>query len=136
MPAFVDTGLNLAHVDDVAYGHLLALRHGRTGERYILGGENVLLSQMLADIAGMVGRKAPTINLPRAVVYPIAFISEQMARITGKTPFATIDGIKMSRYRMFFTDAKARAELGYSARPYREGLSDALGWFRQSGYLK
>ncbi|MHC2020704.1 hopanoid-associated sugar epimerase [Methylobacterium sp. CM6247] len=136
MPAFVDTGLNLAHVDDVAYGHLLALRHGRTGERYILGGENVLLSQMLADIAGMVGRKAPTINLPRAVVYPIAFISEQMARITGKTPFATIDGIKMSRYRMFFTDAKARAELGYSARPYREGLSDALGWFRTSGYLK
>ena len=136
MPAFVDTGLNLAHVDDVANGHLLALRKGRIGEKYILGGENVLLSQMLADIAGMVGRKAPTVNLPRAVVYPIAFVSEQMARITGKAPFATIDGIRMSRYRMFFSDAKARAELGYSARPYREGLSDAISWFREAGYLK
>ena len=135
MPAFVDTGLNLAHVDDVAAGHLAALRHGRIGERYILGGENVLLSQMLADIAGMVGRKAPTVNLPRAVVYPIAFVSEQIARFTGKAPFATIDGIRMSRYRMFFSDAKARAELGYTARPYREGLSDAIVWFRQEGRL-
>ena len=136
MPAFVDTGLNLAHVDDVAAGHLLALRKGRHGEKYILGGENVLLSQMLADIAGMVGRKPPTVNLPRAVVYPIAFVSEQVARFTGKAPFATIDGIRMSRYRMFFTDAKARAELGYTARPYREGLSDAIRWFRGAGYLK
>ncbi|MGU3540381.1 hopanoid-associated sugar epimerase [Methylobacterium sp. A54F] len=135
MPAFVDTGLNLAHVDDVAAGHLLALRKGRTGEKYILGGENVLLSQMLADIAGLVGRKPPTVNLPRAVVYPIAFFAEQMARVTGKAPFATIDGIRMSRYRMFFSDAKARAELGYTARPYREGLADAIGWFRQAGYL-
>jgi len=136
MPAFVDTGLNLAHVDDVAYGHLLALQKGRIGERYILGGENVLLSKMLADIAGLVGRKPPTVNLPRAVVYPIAFVSEQIARFTGKAPFATIDGIRMSRYRMFFTDAKARAELGYTARPYREGLSDAIAWFRQEGRLK
>ena len=135
MPAFVDTGLNLAHVDDVAAGHLLALRKGRIGEKYILGGENVLLSQMLGDIARMVGRKPPTVNLPRAVVYPIAFVSEQMARITGKQPFATIDGIRMSRYRMFFSDAKARAELGYTARPYRDGLSDAIDWFRAAGYL-
>jgi len=135
MPAFVDTGLNLAHVDDVAYGHLLALQKGRVGERYILGGENVLLSRMLADIAGMVGRKPPTVNLPRAAVYPIAFVSEQIARFTGKAPFATIDGIRMSRYRMFFTDAKARAELGYTARPYAQGLSDAIAWFRQEGRL-
>ena len=136
MPAFVDTGLNLAHVDDVAAGHLLALRRGRIGEKYILGGENVLLSQMLADIARMVGRKPPTVNLPRAVVYPVAFFSEQMARITGRQPFATIDGIRMSRYRMFFSDAKARAELGYTARPYRDGLSDAIDWFRGAGYLR
>ena len=104
-------------------------RKGRIGERYILGGENVLLSQMLGDIARLVGRKPPTVNLPRAVVYPIAFVSEQMARITGRQPFATIDGIRMSRYRMFFSDAKARAELGYTARPYRDGLSDAIDWF-------
>ena len=90
---------------------------------------------MLADIAGMVGRKPPTVNLPRAVVYPIAFVSEQIARFTGKAPFATIDGIRMSRYRMFFSDAKARAELGYTARPYSEGLSDAIAWFRREGRL-
>lgn len=136
MPAFVDTGLNLAHVDDVAAGHLLALRKGRTGERYILGGENVLLSQMLADIARIVGRKPPTVNLPRGVVYPVAFFAELAARFTGKQPFATIDGIRMSRYRMFFSDAKARAELGYTARPYRQGLEDAIAWFRTAGYLR
>ena len=135
MPAFVDTGLNLAHVDDVAHGHLLALQKGRIGERYILGGEDVFLSQMLADIAGMVGRKAPTVNLPRAAVYPVAFFAQLAARFTGRQPFATIDGIRMSRYRMFFSDAKARAELGYTARPYREGLSDAISWFRGAGYL-
>ena len=135
MPAFVDTGLNLAHVDDVAQGHLLALRKGRIGERYILGGEDVFLSQMLADIAGMVGRKPPTVNLPRAAVYPVAFFAQLAARVTGKQPFATIDGIRMSRYRMFFSDRKARAELGYTARPYREGLSDAITWFREAGYL-
>ena len=88
------------------------------------------------DIAGMVGRKPPTVNLPRGVVYPIAFFAELAARVTGKQPFATIDGIRMSRYRMFFSDAKARAELGYTARPYREGLSDAIAWFRQAGYLR
>lgn len=136
MPAFVDTGLNLAHVDDVAQGHLLALNRGRIGERYILGGEDVFLSQMLADIAGMVGRKPPTVSLPRAVVYPVAFFAQLAARFTGNQPFATIDGVRMSRYRMFFSDRKARAELGYTARPYREGLSDAIDWFRASGYLK
>ena len=136
MPAFVDTGLNLAHVDDVARGHLLALRRGRVGERYILGGENVTLSQMLGDIAHLVGRRPPTVRLPRAAVYPVAFVSEQIARFTGRAPLATMDGVRMSRYRMFFTDAKARAHLGYTARPYREGLADAVAWFRQAGHLK
>lgn len=135
IPAFVDTGLNLAHVDDVAMGHLLALRHGRPGERYILGGEDVMLAQLLADIAGMVGRKAPTTRLPYALVFPIAFLSEQVARVTGKAPLATMDGVRMSKYRMFFSDAKARAELGYTSRPYREAIADALRWFRQAGYM-
>ncbi|RVU21481.1 hopanoid-associated sugar epimerase [Methylobacterium oryzihabitans] len=135
IPAFVDTGLNLAHVDDIARGHLLALGRGRIGERYILGGEDVMLAQMLADIAHCVGRKPPTVRLPRAAVYPIALVSELAARVTGKAPLATLDGVRMSRYRMFFSDAKARAELGYTARPYREGLRDAVAWFRQAGYL-
>ncbi len=93
-------------MDDVAHGHLLALNKGRIGERYILGGEDVFLSQMLADIAGMVGRKPPTVNLPRAVVYPVAFFAQLAARFTGNQPFATIDGIRMSRYRMFFSDRR------------------------------
>ena len=135
IPAFVDTGLNLVHVDDVAAGHLLALRHGRIGERYILGGEDVSLRQMLTDIAGLVGRKAPTVNLPRAPLYPLAAIAEAVGRLTGKEPMLTRDALKMASHRMFFSSAKARTELGYAARPYQEGLKDALAWFAAEGYL-
>ena len=133
MPGFVDTGLNLAHVDDVAAGHLLALRAGRIGEHYILGGENVLLSTMLADIAAVMGRAAPKLRIPRAAIYPLAFGAELVARFTGREPFVTLDGLRMARYRMFFDDAKARRELGYAPRPYREGIADAIAWFRQAG---
>jgi dihydroflavonol-4-reductase len=136
MPAFVDTGLNFVHVDDVAEGHLLALRHGRTGERYILGGENVTLRQMLFDIAAIVGGRPPLTRLPRAAIYPIAFGAELLARFTGKEPFATIDGLRMARYTMHFDDAKARRELGYTSRPYRDGLIEAIAWFVQAGMIK
>ena len=136
MPAFVDTGLNLVHVDDVAQGHLLALRRGRVGERYILGGENVTLARMLEMIAALVGRAAPRIRLPRRAVYPVAFASELIARFTGREPFATLDGLRMARYRMFFTSAKAQSELGYSARPAIEALRDAIAWFRQAGLIR
>ena len=135
MPAFVDTGLNLVHVDDVANGHLLALDNGRIGENYILGGEDVALETMLGDIAFLSGRKAPTIKLPRAPLFPLAWAAEAFARLTGKEPFLTADALRMSRYRMFFSSQKARRELGYTARPYRQGLSDALTWFRENGYL-
>jgi dihydroflavonol-4-reductase len=135
IPAFVDTGLNLVHVDDVANGHFLALERGRIGERYILGGENLPLQQMLADIAGMVGRKPPTIALPRWPLYPIALGAEAVARFTKREPFVTVDALRMSKNKMYFTSAKAERELGYRARPYREGLKDALDWFRDAGYL-
>jgi len=135
MPAFVDTGLNLVHVDDVAAGHLLALDRGRIGENYILGGEDVALQTMLGDIAFLSGRKAPTIKIPRAPLFPLAWAAEAVARVTGKEPFLTADALRMSRYRMFFSSEKARRELGYTARPYREGLKDALSWFRENGYL-
>jgi dihydroflavonol-4-reductase len=136
IPAFVDTGLNLVHVDDVAMGHFLALERGKIGERYILGGENLPLQQMLADIAGIVGRKPPTIALPRWPLYPLAMGAEAVAKLTKREPFVTVDGLKMSKNKMYFTSAKAERELGYSARPYREGLRDALDWFREAGYLK
>jgi dihydroflavonol-4-reductase len=92
MPAFVDTGLNLAHVDDIASGHVAALDRGRIGDRYILGGENVLLADMLADIARLVGRRPPTLKLPRALIYPIAYGAEFAAKVSGREPFVTLTG--------------------------------------------
>ncbi len=136
MPAFVDTGLNLVHVDDVARGHLLALEKGRIGENYILGGADVALQTMLGDIAFLSGRRPPTIKLPRAPLFPIAWLAEGIGRITGREPFMTADALRMSRHRMYFSSEKAKRELGYAARPYIEGLRDALNWFRENGYLK
>jgi dihydroflavonol-4-reductase len=135
VPAFVDTGLNLVHVDDVAAGHLLALEKGRLGERYILGGQDVSLRQMLAEIAALAGRKAPTLDLPRGPLYPLAYVAEAWAQVSGKEPMLTRDALTMSKRRMFFTSAKAERELGYSARPYAKALVDAMEWFRERGYL-
>ena len=135
IPAFVDTGLNFVHVDDVAAGHLQAFEKGRIGERYILGGENLTLRQLLETIAELAGRKAPRLRLPRAPLMPLAFAAERLAHLTGKEPLLTLDGLRMSRYRMFFTSAKAERDLGYRSRPYREGVVDALSWFRSAGYL-
>ena len=135
VPAFVDTGLNWAHVDDVAAGHLLAFEKGKIGERYILGGENLTLQQALTMIAGLVGRKPPTVKLPINLILPIAYAAEAVARITGKEPFVTVDGVKLSRKKMFFSIAKAQAELGYAPRPALEGFRDAITWFRANGYL-
>jgi dihydroflavonol-4-reductase len=135
MPAFLDTGLNLVHVDDVAEGHLLALDRGKIGECYVLGGEDVSLKDMLAGIAQITGRRAPRIQFPRAPLYPLAHVAEAVATVTGKEPFLTTDALKMAKYHMFFSSAKAARELGYSWRPYREGLADAIAWFSQAGYL-
>lgn len=136
MPAFVDTGLNLVHVDDVAQGHLLALDKGRIGENYILGGEDVRLRDMLALIAPLVGRKPPRVRLPRAPLYPLAFGAEAFARMRGREPFLTVDALKMSKYLMYFSSAKAKAELGFQARPFARGIEDAISWFRQAGYIR
>lgn len=136
VPGFVDTGLNLVHVDDVAAGHLAALHKGKIGERYILGGENVAFADMLADICAIVGRKPPRWRFPIPMVMPLAYAAEGWARVSGREPFVTRDGLRMARYRMFFSAAKAERELGYRARPYREGLADAVKWFGEAGYLK
>ncbi|QCI92980.1 NAD-dependent epimerase/dehydratase family protein [Novosphingobium sp. EMRT-2] len=137
MPAFVDSGLNLVHVDDVAAGHLLALARGRIGERYILGGEDVMLGDMLAEIARLMGRKAPKVRLPRGPLYPLAWANEALCRLTGRSdPFLTLDSLRMSRYRMFFSAAKAEAELGYRARSWQGAIGDAIAWFRQAGMIR
>src|SRR5262249_29264017 len=103
MPAFVDTGLNLVHVDDVAAGHVAALQHGRIGERYILGGEDITLAELLARIARLLGRRPPRIRLPRHLICPLAYAAEAAARLTDREPFITFDGLRMAKNRMFFT---------------------------------
>ena len=135
MPAFVDTGLNVVHVDDVAAGHLQAFDKGVIGERYILGGENLTLAQILAGIAKIVGRKPPTIKLPRQLIYPLAIGAEAWARISGKEPFVTMDGLKMAAKHMYFTSAKAERELGYHARPAQQALVDAVAYFQSLGWV-
>jgi dihydroflavonol-4-reductase len=135
MPGFVDTGLNLVHVDDVAAGHLAALRQGRIGERYILGGENMTLAELLGRIAKAMGRSPPRLRLPRRLLYPIAFGAEAIARLTKREPFVTLDGLRLAKRRMYFTSAKAMRELGYQPRPAEEGISDAIDWFRKAGML-
>ncbi len=136
MPAFVDTGLNVVHVDDVAAGHLQAFERGRVGERYILGGTDLTLAEILATIAAMVGRRPPTVRLPHNLIYPLAYGAEAWARLTRRgEPFVTVDGIKMAKKKMFFSSAKARAELGYTARPPEQALEDAVAWFHREGYL-
>ena len=135
MPAYVDTGLNLVHVDDVAQGHLKALEAGRIGERYVLGGQDVSLGKLLKDVAAVTGRPAPHLKLPIRPLYPLAEIAELAARITGKEPFLTRDSLKMATHHMYFSSAKAERELGYAARPYVEAVREALGWFRAQGYL-
>lgn len=136
MPAYVDTGLNLVHVDDCAQGHLLAFAKGRPGERYILGGEDYSLAKMQSAIARMSGQKPATISLPVAPLYPLALLMEFFARFTGKEPMLIRDTLRMARKLMFFSSAKAERELGYSYRPAAEGLADAVAWFREAGYLK
>ena len=135
MPAFVDTGLNLVHVDDVAAGHLLAFEHGQIGERYILGGHDMSLGAILAEIAALVGRKPPKVKLPHGLILPFAYAAEGVARLTGREPFTTVDGIRMARKKMYFSSAKATEALGYQPRPAIEALRDAVDWFRANGYL-
>jgi len=138
MPAYVDTGLNWVHVDDVAYGHLLAYQKGRIGERYILGGQNLTLKAILYEIAALTGLSPPRFRLPHQMILPLAYCSEAWARRVRpqNEPMLTIDGIRMAQKKMFFSSRKAREELGYRHRPVREALSDALAWFAQNNYIK
>ncbi len=133
-PAYVDTGLNVVHVDDVAEGHALALERGRIGEKYILGGENLTLKELLTLIAEIAGRRPPSIRLPVEVVWPIAAAMEALGRF-GIEPRVTRDHLRMARKKMFYSSARAMKELGYAPRPARQAVADAVAWFRQAGML-
>jgi dihydroflavonol-4-reductase len=133
MPAYVDTGLNIVHVDDVAAGHLSAYERGRVGERYILGGEDMTLREILTHIAGIVGGRPPRVRLPYAAVLPIAYLAEAYAKLSGRSGRVTLEGVRMSRKRMFFSSAKAVRELGYRWRPPLQAFEDAVRWFSERG---
>jgi dihydroflavonol-4-reductase len=127
MPGYVDTGLNLVHVDDVADGHLRAFERGMVGERYILGGENMLLKDILHVLARLAGRAPPRLRLPHNVLIPVAYANEFWARLTnGREPRITVDAVKLSAKRMFFKSDKAQRELGFNARPVEQALLDAV----------
>jgi dihydroflavonol-4-reductase len=134
LPAYVDTGLNIAHVDDVATGHLLELERGAIGRRYILGGENLSLRDILTRIAALCGRKPPHVQLPRRLLFPIAYASEAWAWLShGAEPQATVDGLKMAKKKMYFDSHRAITELAYVARPADRALEDAIDWFKEHG---
>ena len=134
-PAYVDTGLNIVHVDDVAAGHLRAFERGRIGERYILGGENMTLHEVLVQICRLAGRAPPRIRMPHAALLPLAYASETLARLTGRGTRVTVEAVRMSRKHMYFSSAKAARELGYGWRPPAAAFEDALAWFRQQEML-
>ncbi len=134
MPAYVETGLNVVHVDDAAEGHALALERGRVGERYILGGEDVSLRALLGIIAEVAGGRGPLLQLSPGALWPVAVAFEALARV-GVEPLVTRELLAMSRKRMFYSSAKARTELGYAARPARQAVVDAVAWFREAGML-
>ncbi|HMK88178.1 MAG TPA: hopanoid-associated sugar epimerase [Methylocystis sp.] len=131
VPAFVDTGLDIAHVDDVARGHVLALRHGAIGGRYILGGENLDLRTMLRDICQLSGRRPPLLRLPRAPLAPVAAVNEFLARFSGREPFLNRESLRLAATPMFFDDSRARRELRYTSRPAAAAFVDAIRWFEE-----
>ncbi len=135
-PAYVDTGLNIVHVDDVARGHLLALERGRVGARYVLGGEDMTLREIFAVVAALTGRPAPRLRVPLAAVLPVAYAAEAWARVSGREPFVTVDGVRLAARTMYFSSARAERELGYRPRPAVEALRDAVAWFRGRGFLR
>jgi len=136
MPGYVDTGLNWVHVRDVAIGHILAAEKGRPGERYILGNAegNWTMKETLETLESITGIPAPTFRVPYGVALAAAYVDEGLARITGKAPKAPLAGVRMARYKMFFSPAKAIRELGLPQTPPRQALNDAVDWFRANGY--
>lgn len=136
MPAYIDTGLNVVDVEDVARGHLLAFEHGTPGERYILGSENLTMREILEILAEESGRRAPSLKLPYGVAMAIAVADTALSAVTGREPRAPVDAVKMARKKMFVSCAKAERELGYRAAPARQGLAKAIRWFRANGYCR
>jgi dihydroflavonol-4-reductase len=135
MPAYVDTGLNVVAVEDVAAGHLLAAEKGRIGERYILGGRNMTLKEILDALAAITGRRAPRVKLPHVVALVAGYADEMYSRLAGREPQIPVEGVKMSRHKMFIESDKAARELGYKPGKIEAGLERAVRWYEENGYI-
>lgn len=134
IPSYIDTGLNIVHVEDVAMGHWLAAQKGRIGERYILGGENLTLKQVLDLLAEVSGLPGPKFKTPYAIAYAFGAVDTAIAVMRGTTPMAPLDAIKMAKHYMWFSSEKAKKELGFSPRPAKAALKDAVDWYLAHGY--
>jgi dihydroflavonol-4-reductase len=135
LPAYVDTGLNVVDVRDVAQGHLLAAERGRIGEKYILGNRNMTLKEILDTLSRLTGLPAPTVRLPHAVPLAVAAASTLLANLTGRPPRVSLESVRMSMHRMFFDAGKAVSQLGLPQSPVEEALLRAVNWFREKGYV-
>jgi dihydroflavonol-4-reductase len=136
LPAYIDTGLNFVAVRDVALGHWLAASKGRTGERYLLGGDNMSLSQFLASLARIAGREPPRLKLPYAPVLFAAWINGLLAHVTGRCPLIPLTAVRMARHYMFFDCGKAEKELGFSKSPVTDAIQEAVRWYEEAGYVR
>jgi dihydroflavonol-4-reductase len=136
IPAYVDTGVNIVHVDDVAEGHLLAHDKGKPGRCYILGGDNMTLKALIELVGRISGVERKLFRMPHLAVLPVAYVSEAIAQVTRKAPLATLDEVRLARHKMYFSSQRAKDELGYQARPAAEAVRDAVQWFEDHGYLR
>jgi dihydroflavonol-4-reductase len=136
MPAYVDTGLNVVGVEDVAAGHLVAAERGRIGERYILGGRNLTLKEILDALSVISGRPAPWIRMPHAVALAAGYADQWLSRMMGREPQIPVEGVKMSRHRMFVDSSKAGRELGFRPGPVEAPLERAVRWYEENGYVR
>jgi dihydroflavonol-4-reductase len=134
MPAYIETGMNIVDVDDVAAGHLLAMQKGRIGERYILGNKNLMLREVFEILSRLTGVKAPTIKLPRLAILPLAYLNQWISNLTGQPPRIPLEGVKMAKYKMHYDCSKAIRELGIPHTPPEVALEKAVKWFRSHGY--
>ncbi len=134
MPAYIETGMNIVDVDDVAAGHLLAMQKGRQGERYILGCRNLMLREVFEILSRLTGVKAPAVKLPRLAILPLAYLNHWIANLTGRPPRIPLEGVKMAKYKMHYDCSKAIRELGLPQTPPEVALEKAVRWFRNHGY--
>jgi dihydroflavonol-4-reductase len=136
MPAYVQTGLNLAPVEDVAAGHLLAAERGQVGERYILGGRNMLLKEILDILAQIAGLPSPRVRLPHAVALAASHADQLVSRVLRRPPRIPLEGVRMARHKMFVDASRAQRELGFEAGPVEAALARAVDWYRQNHYAR